>query len=87
MQNTVFQIPYGRQTISLVPMNKFWCDFGTHLLGDKKMAFLTENVAQPTSCFSEVSLKLVSFLLIFFCADDFGFGSFRFTIQCRGTKF
>ena len=66
-------------------MNKFWCDFGSHLLSGKKIPFLTANVAQPTSCFAEVCFlysETHAKVCFISCIDDFGFGSFGFTIQC-----
>jgi len=56
---------YKQPTSSIVPMNKFWCDFGVWFLGDRSQPFLSENMAVPTSNLNECLFALAVFGLDF----------------------
>jgi len=56
---------YKTPTSQIVPMNKFWCDFGVWFLGDQNQGFLSENMAVPTGSLNECLFALAVFGLEF----------------------
>merc|ERR1719361_2819280 len=60
-----FNYGYKSDTTRIVPMNKFWCDFGVWYLGKRSQAFLSENMAVPTGSLNECLLALAVFGLDF----------------------
>ncbi|ETO35066.1 hypothetical protein RFI_02007 [Reticulomyxa filosa] len=60
-----YGIGYDKPTLSLVPLNQFWCDFAKHVLTDDTLigvnarkAFVSQYSALPTSCLTEMVFAL-----------------------------